>query len=167
MLGSHDDVADGVLRHLRERGETVATAESLTGGMVCAALVDAPGASTMVRGGVVAYVPEVKVQILGVDDQHIAAHGTVDGEVARQMAEGVRLRLGATWGIATTGVAGPDSSEGKPVGTVFVAVAGPGAFAVRELALSGDRMDVRRATTGAALSLLLATLEEQSTESAG
>jgi nicotinamide-nucleotide amidase len=77
------------------------------------------------------------------------------------------LRLGATWGIATTGNAGPDSSEGKPVGTVFIAVVGPGASSVRELALSGDRDEIRRSTTTAALSLLLATLEEQSAEPIG
>jgi nicotinamide-nucleotide amidase len=162
-----DDVAQTVLDRLGERDETIATAESLTGGLVCATLVDAPGASALVRGGVVAYVPEVKSQILGVDDELIDAHGTVDGEVARQMAEGVRLRLGATWGVATTGNAGPDSSEGKPVGTVFIAVAGPGASSVRELALSGDRDEIRRSTTTAALSLLLATLEEQSVEPIG
>jgi len=158
------DLAVEVLSRLRDRNETVATAESLTGGLVCATLVDAPGASEVVRGAVVAYAADVKSQILGVDDQQIAANGTVDAEVARQMAEGTRLRLGATWGIATTGNAGPDSSEGKPVGTVFVAVAGPGASSVRELALSGGRNEIRRSTTTAALSLLLATLEEQSAE---
>lgn len=162
-----DDLAQTVLDRLDERDETIATAESLTGGLVCATLVDAPGASARVRGGIVAYVPEVKAQVLGVDDQVIAAQGTVDAEVARQMAEGARLRLGATWGIATTGNAGPDSSEGKPVGMVFIAVVGPGASSVRELSLSGDRDEIRRSTTTAALSLLLATLEEQSVEPIG
>jgi len=161
------DLALAVLDRLGERNETVATAESLTGGLVCATLVDAPGASDVVRGAVVAYTPDVKSQILGVDDQLIASNGTVDGEVAHQMAEGTRLRLGATWGIATTGNAGPDSSEGKPVGTVFIAVAGPGASSVRELALSGNRNEIRRSTTAAALSLLLATLEEQSGDTVG
>jgi len=161
------DLAIAVLDRLRERDETVATAESLTGGLVCATLVDAPGASDVVRGAVVAYAADVKAQVLGVDDQQIASHGTIDAEVARQMAEGVRLRLGATWGLATTGNAGPDSSEGKPVGTVFIAVAGPGASSVRELALSGDRDEIRRSTTTATLSLLLATLEEQSVETIG
>ncbi|HUS21581.1 MAG TPA: nicotinamide-nucleotide amidohydrolase family protein [Aeromicrobium sp.] len=155
------DVAAAVLDLLRERAETVATAESLTGGLVCATLVDAPGASAIVRGAVVAYTADVKSQILGVDDAQIASNGTIDAEVARQMAEGIRLRLGATWGVATTGNAGPDSSEGKPVGTVFIAVAGPRTSAVRELSLSGDRTAIRRSTTAAALSLLLGTLEEQ------
>jgi nicotinamide-nucleotide amidase len=155
------DVAAAVLDRLRERAETVATAESLTGGLVCATLVDAPGASAIVRGAVVAYTADVKSQILGVDDDQIASNGTIDAEVARQMAKGIRLRLGATWGVATTGNAGPDSSEGKPVGTVFIAVAGPRTSAVRELSLSGDRSAIRRSTTAAALSLLLGTLEEQ------
>jgi nicotinamide-nucleotide amidase len=161
------DVAATVLDQLRKRAETVATAESLTGGMLCATLVDAPGASDIVRGAVVAYTADVKSQILGVDDRQIASNGTVDAEVARQMAEGIRLRLGSTWGVATTGNAGPEPSEGKPVGTVFIAVAGPGTSAVRELSLSGDRLAIRRSTTSAALSLLLATLEEQSAETIG
>jgi nicotinamide-nucleotide amidase len=161
------DLAAAVLDQLRDRSETVATAESLTGGLVCATLVDAPGASEVVRGAVVAYTADVKSQILGVDDHTIASNGTVDADVARQMAAGVRLRMGATWGLATTGNAGPDSSEGKPVGTVFIAVAGPGASSVRELALSGDRDEIRRSTTAATLSLLLATLEEQSVETIG
>jgi nicotinamide-nucleotide amidase len=155
------DVAAAVLDRLRDRAETVATAESLTGGLVCATLIDAPGASAIVRGAVVAYTADVKSQILGVDDAQIAANGTINAEVARQMAEGIRQRLGATWGVATTGNAGPDSSEGKPVGTVFIAVAGPRTSAVRELSLSGDRAAIRRSSTAAALSLLLGTLEEQ------
>jgi nicotinamide-nucleotide amidase len=162
-----DELATAVLDRLRDRDETVATAESLTGGLVCATLVDAPGASDVVRGAVVAYAADVKAQVLGVDDQQIASHGTIDAEVARQMAEGIRLRLGATWGLATTGNAGPESSEGKPVGAVFIAVAGPGASSVRELALSGDRDEIRRSTTTATLSLLLATLEEQSAKTIG
>jgi nicotinamide-nucleotide amidase len=162
-----DELATAVLDRLRDRDETVATAESLTGGLVCATLVDAPGASDVVRGAVVAYAADVKAQVLGVDDQQIASHGTIDSEVARQMAEGIRLRLGATWGLATTGNAGPESSEGKPVGAVFIAVAGPGASSVRELALSGDRDEIRRSTTTATLSLLLATLEEQSAKTIG
>lgn len=160
-------IAAALLTLLRGRGETVATAESLTGGLVCAALVDVPGASDVVRGGVVAYAADLKAQLLGVDAAYIAAHGTVDGMVARSMADGVRLRLDATWGIATTGNAGPDSSEGRPVGTVFIAVAGPGVSSVRELALAGDRIEIRRSTTAAAVSLLLATLEEQSAEPTG
>ncbi|HUP99008.1 MAG TPA: nicotinamide-nucleotide amidohydrolase family protein [Aeromicrobium sp.] len=161
------EIAAEVLDRLIARGETVATAESLTGGLVCATLVDAPGASKVVRGGVVAYDPEIKSTVLGVGKELIDTNGTVDDDVAREMAEGIRLRLGATWGVSTTGVAGPASSEGKPVGTVFVAIAGPGASSVRELDLSGDRSTIRQSTTAAVLSLLLDTLEEQSAEKTG
>lgn len=147
---------------LEVRRETVATAESLTGGLVCAALVDAPGASAVVNGGVIAYDARIKAELLSVNESMIASNGTVDAGVAHEMAEGVRDRLGATWGLSTTGVAGPDPAEGKPVGTVFIAVAGPEADAARALALSGDRRSIRDSTVVEVLSLLLATLEEQS-----
>ncbi|MEP6797184.1 MAG: nicotinamide-nucleotide amidohydrolase family protein, partial [Lapillicoccus sp.] len=136
-----------------ERGETVACAESLTGGLVVARLVDVPGASAAVRGGVVAYATDLKASLLGVDADLLAAHGAVDGEVARQMATGVCARLVSDWGLATTGVAGPDPQDGMPVGTVFVAVAGPPGVVVERLALSGDRQDVRRAAVDQVLDL--------------
>src|SRR4051812_47619675 len=97
-----------LLADLRSRGWTIAVAESLTGGLLCAALVDVVGASRSLRGGVVAYATELKGALLGVDDAVLAARGAVDPEVARQMAAGVRVRLGADVGLATTGVAGPD-----------------------------------------------------------
>ncbi len=147
---------------LRSVGATVATAESLTGGLVVAALVSVPGASAVVRGGVVAYAPDVKTGLLGVDEQLVARHGTVDGEVAARMAERARDACGATYGIATTGVAGPDPSEGKPPGTVHVAVAGPHGTVERLLELSGDRAEIREATVGAALALLVARVGEES-----
>ncbi|WP_245769394.1 CinA family protein [Streptomyces indicus] len=111
---------------LVSRNETVAVAESLTGGMVAAELTAVPGASKVLRGSVTAYATEIKHSVLGVDGTLLAERGAVDPEVARQMALGVRRLLGADWGIATTGVAGPDPQDGQPVGTVFVAVAGPG-----------------------------------------
>jgi nicotinamide-nucleotide amidase len=110
---------------LSEHGQTVAVAESLTGGMLCSALVDVPGASAVVRGGVVSYATDLKHRLLGVDAGLLAANGPVDPDVAAQMAHGVRERLGADWGVATTGVAGPDPQDGIPAGTVYVAVAGP------------------------------------------
>jgi nicotinamide-nucleotide amidase len=99
---------------LRAAKATVATAESLTGGLVCATLVSVPGASDVVRGGVVAYAAEVKIAALGVPEVLVAERGTVDADVAAAMAAGVRDRLGATYGVSTTGVAGPGPSEGKP-----------------------------------------------------
>lgn len=155
-------VAAEVVDALRASGSTVATAESLTGGLVCATLVSVPGASDVVRGGVVAYAAELKVDLLGVDARLIAAHGTVDARVAAQMAAGARDRLGATYGVATTGVAGPGASEGKPAGTVHIAVAGPGGSVTRLLTLAGNRESVRTETVAALLSLLVATLGEDS-----
>ena len=138
---------------------TIATAESLTGGLVCATLVDAPGASDVVRGGIVAYAPEVKSRLLGVDPAHLTTHGTVDGGTAEQMAIGARERLGSDLGVATTGVAGPDRSEGKPAGTVFIALADRDGVVGRELALDGDRVAIRTSTVAAVLDLVLERLE--------
>ncbi|MEV8315658.1 CinA family protein [Streptomyces sp. NPDC059900] len=113
------------LRLLQARGETLAVAESLTGGLVAAEVTAVPGASRVFRGSVTAYATELKQQVLGVDGTLLAERGAVDAEVALQMAAGVRKVMGADWGIATTGVAGPDPQDGQPVGTVFVAVDGP------------------------------------------
>ncbi|WP_432088230.1 CinA family protein [Streptomyces sp. bgisy095] len=117
--------AAGVLALLAERGQTLAVAESLTGGLVAAELTGVPGASASFRGSVTAYATALKHELLGVDAVLLAERGAVDPEVASQMAAGVRARLGADWGIATTGVAGPEPQDGQPVGTVYVAVAGP------------------------------------------
>ena len=154
-------IAAEVVAALRRRGDTVAAAESLTGGLACAALIDVPGASEVMRGGVVAYAADVKSSILGVDPDLIARVGTVDAAVAEAMADRARHALAATWGISTTGVAGPDPSEGKAVGTVYVAVAGPAVSVSRRLDLPGERAEVRSATVIACLSLLLDMLEEQ------
>jgi len=139
---------------LRARGETLAVAESLTGGALAAAVVDVPGASAVLRGGVVAYATDLKHALLGVDGDLLAAEGAVHPEVARQMADGVRERLGATWGLATTGVAGPDPQDGVPPGTVYVAISGPGAARVERLLLPGGRGEVRAAAVRRALLLL-------------
>lgn len=150
MTGAAD-----VIAALRARAATVATAESLTGGLVCATLVDVPGASDVVRGAVVAYAADVKTELLGVSSALIAEHGTVDQVTAAQMARGVRERLLATYGLSTTGVAGPETSEGKSAGTVHIAVAGPTGVRSRALILPGDRAQVRTSTVDAVLSLLL------------
>lgn len=148
-------VAAEVLRLLGERGATLAVAESLTGGLVAAELTGVPGASRSFLGSVTAYATPVKESLLGVDGGLLAARGAVDARVAREMAEGVRRVLGADWGAATTGVAGPDPQDGQPVGTVFVAVAGPdGRAQVAPLRLAGDRAGIRRASVAAVLELL-------------
>ncbi|GGT47014.1 CinA family protein [Streptomyces atratus] len=144
-----------VLELLVERGETLAVAESLTGGLVAAELTSVPGASNSFRGSVTAYATPLKRDLLGVDGALLAEHGAVDPEVARQMAAGVRRVLGADWGMATTGVAGPEPQDGKPVGTVYVAVAGPdGAEKVTALRLNGGRADIRRESVRSLLALL-------------
>jgi len=139
---------------LRERRATLACAESLTGGLLCATLVSVPGASDVVRGGVVAYAPDLKATLLGVDPDALRSDGAVSASTALAMACGVAHRLTATYGLATTGVAGPDSSEGRPAGTVHIAVAGPAGSVERALQLSGDRESVRRETVTAVLELL-------------
>ncbi len=147
-----------VVTRLRELDQTVAAAESLTGGLVTARLVDTPGASAVVRGGVVAYATDLKASVLGVDDELLSTHGAVDPEVASRMAVGVRRVLGADWGLATTGVAGPDPQDGMPVGTVYVAVAGPSGITVERLELGGGRAAIRAATVEAVLDLLARSL---------
>ncbi len=139
---------------LERRGGTLAVAESLTGGLVAAALTAVPGASRTFRGSVTAYATDVKRDVLGVDGALLASRGAVDPLVAAEMAQGVRRLLGATWGVATTGVAGPDPQDGKDVGTVHVAVAGPEGAWVDSPRLTGDRAAVRGATVTAALELL-------------
>ena len=148
------DVAARVLGSLEDRGLTLATAESLTGGGVGAVVTSVPGASRVYVGGVVAYASRVKVELLGVAPEVVEEHGVVSEPCALAMADGVRLLVGADVGLATTGVAGPDPQEGKPAGTVYVAAAGPGGSRARLLHLSGDRRAVRDATAAAALELV-------------
>lgn len=155
--------ADLVAR-LTAAGQTLAVAESLTGGLVAAALTDVAGASAVVRGGVVAYATDLKTRLLGVDEVLLSGVGAVDTDVAEQMASGVRTLMGATYGLATTGVAGPDQVDGKPVGTVYVAVAGPGSSRVKALSLSGDRDQIREQSVHAVLVLLAEELSVQSGE---
>jgi nicotinamide-nucleotide amidase len=150
--------ADLVAR-LRARGQTVAVAESLTGGLVSAALTEVAGASEAVRGGVLAYATDLKAHVLGVSEALLAQAGAVDADVAEQMARGVRSLMGATYGLATTGVAGPDRVDGKPVGTVYVAVVGPDRTRVKALALAGDRVDIRSLSVRAVLELLAEELD--------
>lgn len=172
------DPAD-VVRLATASGTTIAVAESLTAGMVCARIADVPGASAVLRGGVVAYAADLKTSLLDVDRELLAARGPVDPDVALAMALGVRDRLGADVGIATTGVAGPDPQDGVAPGSVYVAVTAPvessgvprpgvikvprpGVIkhvvtptgAVWELAFEGDRAAVRAGATDAALALL-------------
>ncbi|WP_326700186.1 nicotinamide-nucleotide amidohydrolase family protein [Streptomyces sp. NBC_01754] len=159
-MTSATPAAAGVLRRLRERGGTLAAAESLTGGLVAAELTAVPGASRSFLGSVTAYATAVKRDVLEVDADLLAVRGAVDPGVAVAMATGVRRVLGADWGISTTGVAGPEPQDGKPVGTVFVAVSGPGGVRkVAELRLNGGREDIRRESVRSLLELLSGELD--------
>jgi nicotinamide-nucleotide amidase len=155
------ELATEIIGLLTQAGQTVAAAESLTGGLVAAALTDVPGSSLAFRGGVVSYATDLKAQLLGVDAAMLARNGPVYAPVAVAMAEGVRGRLGATIGVATTGVAGPGPQDGHPAGTVHVAVSLAGDTVVRTMALTGGRDEVRRLTVERVLGLLLGRLREE------
>lgn len=148
-------LAAALHQELLSRRETLAVAESLTGGAVGAALTAVPGVSATFRGGVTAYATELKTNLLGVDPVLLARVGAADAEVALQMAVGVRERLSATYGLATTGVAGPDPADGHRPGAVHLAMAGPAGATTRSLILPGDRAAVRSAAVQQALSLAL------------
>jgi len=147
--------AERLLDALGAAGQTLATCESLTGGLIGATLTSVPGASAVYRGGLITYATALKHVLAGVDPDDLARDGAVAPGTARQMAAGARERCGADWAVAVTGVAGPDEQEGHPAGTVFVAVAGPGTDAVEGLRLSGDRHGVRAGTVEAALGAVL------------
>ena len=142
-------------RALLARGETVAAAESLTAGLFCATLATVPGASATLRGGAVVYATDLKTRLVGVPEDLLAAHGPVSPETAAALAEGVRDRCAATWGIGLTGVAGPDPVDGHGPGTVYLGVAGPVGTDVVRLDLPGERQAVRTGAVAAAVDALL------------
>ncbi|MFC7340684.1 CinA family protein [Saccharopolyspora griseoalba] len=141
----------GVVAALKRRAETVATAESLTAGLVCSALTEVPGSSGVVRGGLVVYATELKAELAGVDRELLVERGAVDPEVAAQLSRGARERCGADWGIGLTGVAGPDPQDGVPPGTVHLGFTGANGTEVRTAELTGDRRAVRSAAVRVAL----------------
>jgi nicotinamide-nucleotide amidase len=143
------DLAARLHRALAQRREVAGCAESLTGGELARWLSATPGASATFVGGVVTYATELKRRLLGV-----TADQVISAECAIQMAAGARDLLRADWALSTTGVAGPDSQEGQPPGTVYVGLAGPHSARFVKLALAGDRAAVRRGTCAAALDLL-------------
>ena len=159
---------DPVVQRLIDAGCTVATAESITGGRLAARLTDGAGASSAFLGAVVTYATEVKISVLGVPEALVDDHGVISAECARSMAEKVRTLMGTTYGVSTTGVAGPDSQEDQPVGTVFVGVAGPADTDVRQLALDGGRMEIQKQTVAEAMSALTAmVVDAEERSSAG
>jgi len=143
-----------VLALLQERGQTLATAESLTGGRLASALTGVPGASKSYVGGVVAYATSVKQEVLGVSPDLVERYGVISAECALAMARGAAGVTGAAWGIGTTGVAGPDEQDGHPPGTVHVGLVGPGVSTALALELVGGREAIQDRTCVEALSAL-------------
>jgi len=155
VFGRDDDsIAQVVIARLTAAGATVAVAESLTAGLVGAALTEVAGSSAVFRGGLLVYATDLKASLAGVPQAVLDEHGAVSARTAEALAEGVRARLGATYGLALTGVAGPDPQEGHPPGTVHVAVAGPDRTVSRSLRLPGGRARVRLLAVTAGLDLL-------------
>ena len=140
-------------------GKTLVTAESLTGGGIGAALTAVPGASRVMKGGIISYTDEVKQKMLGVSAEDLQHYGAVSAPVAIAMAQGARKALGADIAVSATGLAGPDGDEfGHPVGTVFIGYADAEKSLVRECHFSGDREMVRNQTIKVALSVILGNL---------
>lgn len=140
-----------IIDHLRLNQQSLAVAESLTGGGLGTAITAVPGASDVFFGGVIAYSAPAKESLLKVDKEKIAKYGVVSEEVAIAMADGVRLLFGSTWGISTTGVAGPGDAAGVPAGTVWIAISGP-VNQSTQLEVEGEREVVRNASVSSAIS---------------
>jgi nicotinamide-nucleotide amidase len=153
-----DPLARRLHEALLRRGETVAAAESLTAGLFCATLATVPGASATLRGGAVVYATDLKTVLAGVPAELLAAHGPVSAETAAALAEGVRERCVAGWGVGLTGVAGPDPVDGHGAGRVYLGVADGDRTTVTELDLAGDRAEVRAGAVSAAMEALLVRL---------
>lgn len=156
IFGADDEVLEGVIgRILTERGETVATAESCTGGLLASRITDVAGSSAYFMGGAVCYTAASKTALAGVDPALIAEHGEVSEAVAIALARGARERFGTTYGIGVTGIAGPGGgTETKPVGTVHIAVAAADRHKHWKLLWPMERSLFKRITTQSALDLL-------------
>ncbi|MCU1532886.1 MAG: competence/damage-inducible protein cinA [Arthrobacter sp.] len=154
-------IAEQAVAGALDRGLTVATAESLTAGMVAALLADTPGASGMLQGGVVSYHNSVKAEVLGVPRELLEAVGSVDGQVAAAMADGARRLCRADVAVSTTGVAGPEPHDGSAVGTVFIGVATAGRSTSYAYTFEGSRAEIRSQACAAALERLLEVLASE------
>lgn len=163
-----DPLAGELVEVLSDRGWTLATAESLTAGQLAARIAGVPGASAVLRGGLVVYATDLKATLAGVPREILRRHGAVSPETARALADGAARLCGADIGVGLTGVAGPDEQEGQPVGTVHVGLVLPGgpAWSV-PLTLSGDRAAIRDAACSRALQLLLADVRPDTGNESG
>lgn len=153
--------ATDLVRILTERGQTVATAESLTAGLLAATIADVPGASVVLRGGLVVYATDLKASLAGVEETVLKSYGPVSAATAAQLANGARDKCGADWGLALTGVAGPTSQDGHPVGEVWLGLAQPdGAVRTTNLNLSPElsRREIREESVARAISGLVERL---------
>lgn len=158
--------ATAVVELLKQRHQTVATCESLTGGLAGATIAGVPGASSVFRGGIITYATELKHELAGVPDEVLAAEGPVSPVTARYMAQGAKFRCAGQWGLSFTGVAGPSTQDGHPVGEVWIGISGP-SVDDSQLAghilgggdvLVGDREEIRKQAVQAGLELLLRAL---------
>lgn len=148
-------------RALAARGLSLSTAESLTCGLIASKMGEVPGVSAVYAGGIVSYMPQMKVDLLGVSESLIDAEGTVSAACCEQMVRGLMERTGTDLGVAATGNAGPDPSEGKPVGLVYLGVGTRDGVTVREYHFEGDRASIREKAATEALKLALEVLGEE------
>lgn len=154
-----DPGASALVSALAGAGQTLATAESLTGGLIGAAITEVPGASAVYVGGLITYANLAKLQLTGIDEMLLDAHGAISKTTALAMAQGARRVIGADWAVAVTGVAGPDPAEGHQPGLVWLGLADPAGELVAQLRhFTGDRDQIRAATVRAAISLALTQL---------
>ena len=156
------NLEEAVLDRLKARGETLAVAESMTGGLLASRLTAVPGASAAFLGGATVYSAQAKRALLGLDGPLLATEGTVSEATSRRLAEAVQGRLGATWGLAVTGNAGPGAEGDAPVGTVHLALAGPGGTETHTFNVPGDRNEVQLRSAARALDLLRRAVEARS-----
>lgn len=150
-----DKLSEEIVRSATLKGIHIGFAESLTGGLISAEIVNVPGASAVLEGSVVSYSNEVKINVLGVDPEVIKSVGAVSEECAKQMAEGARKVLGADRTVSVTGIAGPGGgSPEKPVGTVYIGVSTPESNYARKFLFEGNREEIRDLTAAEALKML-------------
>lgn len=155
-------LAKAIKESLEQRGEMMATAESCTGGLIASSIVDIPGSSAVLAGGIVAYQNEIKVKLLDISADTIDKHGVVSGETVKEMAAGARKKFGCEWAVSTSGIAGPGGAEpGKPVGTVWIAVASSLQNEAFCEVFSGNRNEVREKSVYKAMQLLLNFINNQ------
>ena len=148
MSSTAEPLAARVIARLAADGLTLATSESLTGGLIGAALTSVPGASQVYLGGVIAYATTMKARLSGADWEVLDIYGAVSAEAVTAMAKGVRQSTGADWAIAVSGVAGPSEQEGHPPGTVWIAVSGARIGRSRRFGFAGDRSEILPSKTG-------------------